>query len=295
MYITIDPIYERKEGFATLMSHYAVLYNLALDTKLQPMIVRAKFSEMTAMEFFNQFNAPILYHEHVFTNFNNIFHVTDVSALKGTHWVPGDLTNYNYDQILNTIMDKDIYNHNIILKWRLDQSLYAKHLDKIINQLFVFNNDIISTSRDILPNTNKKIVAVCVRNEYKKIKCPHVKLSLNFYDNAIRIFDPASTILIIFSDDIEAAQSLLKDHSFAYETYYMNPTPSAVGLCTMSLCDHIICANSSFSYWASMLNRNPNKKIICPAKFIDPIIDPILAKSINYKWYPKDWIALDIV
>lgn len=295
MYITIDPIYEQKEGFATLMSHYAVLYNLAIDTKLKPMIVRSKFNEMTAMEFFNQFDSPILYHEYVFPNFDKTFHITSTSGLKGIHWVPGDLINLDYNQIVNTIMDKDIYDYNLILKWKLDSSLYAKYLDKVINHLFIFNNDIVSSSKQILPTTNKNIVAVCVRNEYKKIRCPHVKLSLDFYDSAIKIFDPNSTALIIFSDDIEEAKNLLKDHSLIYETYYMNPVPSAIGLCAMSLCDHIICANSSFSYWASMLNKNPNKQIICPAKFIDPSINPILAKSLNYKWYPKNWIALDIV
>lgn len=32
----------------------------------------------------------------------------------------------------------------------------------------------------------------------------------------------------------------------------------------MSLCKHIICAQSTFSWWAGVLNRNPNKIIITP-------------------------------
>jgi hypothetical protein len=211
------------------------------------------------------------------------------------HWVPADLMNMDYDQILNILLDKDINGYNLIIKWTLKSSLFSRHLDKVINELFVFDPNIVSVCKQILPETNKQLLAVCIRNQYKHIQCPHVKLSMDYYDHAIKIFDPKSTAIIVFSDEIEEVKNLLKDKYTEYDIYYMNPTQSAIGLCTMSLCDHIITANSSFSYWASLLNKNPHKHIVCSAKFIDPRLDPILAKSMNYSWYPKNWIALDIV
>ena len=37
-----------------------------------------------------------------------------------------------------------------------------------------------------------------------------------------------------------------------------------------------------------------NKKSICSTKFIDKDKDPETAELLNYKWYPEDWIALDM-
>jgi hypothetical protein len=61
-------------------------------------------------------------------------------------------------------------------------------------------------------------------------------------------------------------------------------------MCAMSLCDHNIVANSAFSVWGALLNRNPAKRVVCPSRFLkrDNII-PYL----NHAWFPDDWIPLD--
>lgn len=53
----------------------------------------------------------------------------------------------------------------------------------------------------------------------------------------------------------------------------------------MSQCSHNIVANSSFSWWGAMLNRNPNKIVIAPQKwFLDGTSTPELI--------PPSWIVL---
>ena len=56
-------------------------------------------------------------------------------------------------------------------------------------------------------------------------------------------------------------------------------------LCLMSLCDHNVISNSSYSWWGAWLNKNENKKIISPKNWFIP------AKPLD-DLYPKTWILL---
>ena len=91
---------------------------------------------------------------------------------------------------------------------------------------------------------------------------------------------------LIFSDDIEYSKNLFKDQPNIFYTDYM---PSSIGMCLMSLCDHNINANSSFSWWASFLNKNINKKIICPKYYVKTQEFSFM----NENYYPDNWIAID--
>ena len=55
----------------------------------------------------------------------------------------------------------------------------------------------------------------------------------------------------------------------------------------MSLCDHNIIANSSFSWWGAWLNQNKDKKIIAPKLWFGS------AKKVDTKdIIPIDWIVI---
>jgi hypothetical protein len=292
--LTLHPDYFLKEGFGTLMGHYAVMYSLHKDTGIIPCILDIDFknkSLTSAMEFFNQFDEPTIHPHNAFKNISKIFNVIQENFLKKISWKIMDFTHSSYDDMCLQINNTD---SNILCRWTLSKELSKKYINEITKKLFIFDDSIIIRCKELLPKTQKDIVGVCVRNEYKKIDTDHVKLSMKFYENAMNQFDIKNTKYLIFSDDIDECKEMFKNLEDQYDIEYTNPMPSAIGLCAMSLCDHNICANSSFSYWASTLNQNPNKKVVCSTKFIQDNSRSIFTQILNYKWYPKEWIALDI-
>jgi hypothetical protein len=294
-YITLHPQYFLKEGFGTLMSHYAVMYSLYKDLGVTPIILDINFQDKkltSSMEVFNNFSEEIIYHHEAFVNFSNIFSIINETDINSYNWVFKNFSNLTYDQLAVNIQ---LENNNIICIWSLTPELTNRYLDDIINNLFIFNNDIITISSNNLPKTDKDIIGVCVRNEYKKSNYPHTQLSLNFYIEAMKNYDINNSKYLIFSDDIEESKKMFNKLENTFDISYTQQMQSAMGMCTMSMCDHVICANSSFSYWASLLNKNTNKKIVCSKYFIDKNKNLFLANLLNHKWYHKSWTSLDII
>lgn len=66
----------------------------------------------------------------------------------------------------------------------------------------------------------------------------------------------------IFSDEIMWCD---KNFDFPHQLFFDNS--EIIDMFMMSSCDHNIIANSSFSWWAAELNKNPDKKVVAPLKW----------------------------
>jgi len=68
--------------------------------------------------------------------------------------------------------------------------------------------------------------------------------------------------LLFFSDDIEWCQK--EFDNLDRNKFFVNIESDYIEFYLMTLCKHHIIANSTFSWWAAYLNKNPNKAVIIP-------------------------------
>lgn len=96
-------------------------------------------------------------------------------------------------------------------------------------------------------------------------------IGLDYYHRAVRLLRERSpnATLYIFSDDIEAVAREFQPpgpHVFVRAVKPWHPYDK---IRLMSLCEHIVVANSTFSWWAAWLNPSPDKLVIAPDPWLD--------------------------
>jgi len=99
------------------------------------------------------------------------------------------------------------------------------------------------------------------RTDYLGLSEYHNNLNLKYYNDAIELISSQVDNFIVFSDDIEWCKK-----NFPKDFIFIEGNKPIQDLFLMSYCHHNIIANSSFSWWASFLNTNPEKIIFAPAK-----------------------------
>lgn len=110
--------------------------------------------------------------------------------------------------------------------------------------------------------------------------------SLEYYQTAIRkmcelIKNP---LFVVFSDDIEWVKKTI-DLSRVEVVYETAGNPVWEKLRLMYSCKNFIIPNSTFAWWAQYLSRNPNKYVLCPAKWFNNNFEsPLIASQ---------WVRID--
>ena len=116
----------------------------------------------------------------------------------------------------------------------------------------------------------------------------HGTCSLDYYKAAILTMQNkvAEPHFFVFSDDIAWVKENLELDP-ARTTYISgNGLQDEEELLLMSECAHAVIANSTFSWWAAWLNRNPDKIIIAPKQwFVSPILH-------SENLVPSSWLQL---
>ena len=85
---------------------------------------------------------------------------------------------------------------------------------------------------------------------------------MDYYNRALAIIDSKVQVdhVYVFSDDMKWCKENFKDSRCVFVQWYLD----FVDLYLMSLCQHNIIADSTFSWWASYLNVNRSKIVVAP-------------------------------
>lgn len=92
--------------------------------------------------------------------------------------------------------------------------------------------------------------------------------------NLLRLMDPEVDTIVVFSNDIREAQTLLSRLDLrGYQMSFQTPSEPGVDLLQMSKFSSLIMANSSFSWWAAALpSYGATKNIFAPSPWmLDPL------------------------
>lgn len=119
----------------------------------------------------------------------------------------------------------------------------------------------------------------------------HALCNQDYYEAALaRVLDglTGDPTVFVFSDDPDWARGNLPLPCEKVVVDFNGPDADFEDMRLMSLCDHNIIGNSSFSWWAAWLNPHPGKRIAGPARWFG---DPKLR---NPDILPESWLRIDI-
>lgn len=152
----------------------------------------------------------------------------------------------------------------------------------------LFCDELEGLKKEIKENNS---VAIHIRGKQyvaeNKIAQTFASLNTDYYTKAInyiknKISEP---VFFVFSNDVAYAKKILKCNKAVfvnedlhdYQHFYL-----------MSICNHQIIANSTFSFWAAYIDARHKKIVICPSKWSgDVVVNPF------YDDLPLDkWIKL---
>lgn len=165
--------------------------------------------------------------------------------------------NFNYTELLYN------ENNNYFLNGFWQSEKYFLNVSELIKEQLQPTTE----TREKLKKqiTGKSVSLHIRRTDYVTSNGFHPVQTFDYYDKALEIIGDYDQLLV-FSDDINWCKKNLK-----YENIlFVENQDNVEDMWLMSLCDHNIIANSSFSWWGAWLNQNEDKIVIAPNNWFGP-------------------------
>lgn len=146
---------------------------------------------------------------------------------------------------------------------------YFSHIKDELLEILKFKQEILDSANSLLPKLeNKELVSIHVRRgDYATPNQFHPVVSDIYLNKCLSYFDDDKYHFVVFSDDIEWCKSKWAENQ---KFSYFSSGSHFVDFCALSLCQHHITSNSSYSWWGSYLCKNVDKKVFAPKKWFGP-------------------------
>ena len=192
-------------------------------------------------------------------------------------------------------------NYNLVGRFDLYTYWYNDIGEDVAN--WNFKNDLqqqaeerMSEIKKQLGNNNPTVSVHVRRGDYLLPNHHFAILDSDYYEQAIvqEFWHPMDYNFVVFSNDIAYCKEMLSGDNI----HFVEPTggekvcsdSEKEDLALLSLCDHHIIANSSYSWWGAFLSKNKDKKIVCPTNWLKSYHP---SSWINGRYYSPTWINID--
>lgn len=182
---------------------------------------------------------------------------------------------------------------NVMMSGYFQNEKYFRGAEADIRRDFTFRHPLEGRNKEIAQQlaASESVSIHIRRGDYVQntvAASNFITCDISYYERAVahiceKIDSPS---FYIFSDDFEWVRKNVNFENNPVSFVDWNRgDKSCLDMQLMSLCKHNITANSSFSWWGAWLNANPDKVVVCPAKWF--------REEKKNEWlkdfYPKEW------
>lgn len=178
------------------------------------------------------------------------------------------------------------YTNNISLMGYFQSEKYFKdNKDKVLDLLYLKDSYLQQIKEKYKQILEYETISLHVRRtDYLHLSNAHPVLPVSYYKSALDILNPKDKKILIFSDDLNWCRQIFQGNKFTY----VDNNIDILDLFLMSLCNHNIIANSSFSWWGATFNKNDAKKVIAPKNWFGSYYKDYNTKDL----YSDGWIVI---
>jgi hypothetical protein len=268
--------------FANQMFQLATLIGVSEKTGHELKLPR----ENTNHEFGQFYNLATGKTKHIYMEMQECFEVPDKYFAPRAE-VMGNIQQQYKEPFFN--FDKNIFDipDGTDINGFFQSDKYFRDAESTVRSVFTFKPEIQERAKRELDKIRQDVPLVSIhvrRGDYVFNSGNHTVVDLDFYSDVIgKFFSDQPYQFVVFSDDVEWCKNAFEGG------YVIDINDARTEMCMMSMCDHHIIGNSTFSWWGAWLNPNPQKIVVAPSQWFGP---NIAGKNNIMDVLPQTWFFL---